>query len=176
MNWVDWIILAVVGVSTLLSLWRGFVKEALSLAAWVVAFFVSVAFAVPLSALLEETIANDGLRYAAAYVILFAVTLMLGSVVNKLLAELIKMTGLSGMDRLLGTVFGMARGMLVVVVAVMVARALEMDVHAFEQSMLLPQVMMVAQWAQDNFSSLVADGSLPSLGWTAVCSRNGVVV
>ena len=163
MNWADWIILTVIGLSTLLSLWRGFVKEALSLAAWVAAFFVSIVFATRLSALLQDVIANDGLRYAAAYVILFVVTLMLGALLNKLLAELIKMTGLSGIDRLLGTVFGFARGLVVVVVAVFVAQALVPEAQAVEQSLLLPQVMMVVQWAEANFSSLVAEGTLPWL-------------
>lgn len=161
MNWADWIILTVVSLSTLLSLWRGFVKEALSLAAWVAAFFVSIAFATRLSAQMQDLIVNDGLRYAAAYVILFAATLLLGALLNKLLAELLKITGLSGMDRLLGTVFGFARGLVIVVVAVFVVRALVPDLQAVEQSLLLPQVMMVVQWAEANFSSLVADGALP---------------
>jgi membrane protein required for colicin V production len=164
MNWVDWFILAVIGLSTLLSLWRGFVKEALSLAAWVVAFFVSMAFATRLSAMLHGYIASDELRYAAAYVILFAATLMLGAMLNRLLAELIKMTGLSGLDRALGTVFGFARGIVVVVVAVFVIRSLLPEVQAVEQSRLLPQVMMVVQWAETNLAFLVVDGPV-SLPW-----------
>ncbi|MFB3077205.1 MAG: CvpA family protein, partial [Lysobacterales bacterium] len=82
---------------------------------------------------------------------------------NKLLAQLIKMTGLSGIDRVLGTVFGFARGLVVVVVAVFVARALVPKAQVMESSLLLPQVMMVVQWAEANLSSLVADGTLP--GW-----------
>ena len=89
MNWADWVIVVVIGLSTLLSLWRGFVKEALSLVTWVAAFFVAVAFSTRLSALLADVIANDGLRYAAAYVILFASTLLLGALLNSLVAQLI---------------------------------------------------------------------------------------
>lgn len=163
MNWADWVILAVVGLSTALSLWRGFVKEALSLAAWVAAFFVSILFSTRLSALLVGFIANDALRSAAAYVILFAATLMLGAVLNKLVGQLIKATGLSGMDRALGTVFGFARGLVLVVVAVYVARTLVPGIEAVEQSVLLPQVMLIVQWAEANFSTLLADVSLPWL-------------
>ncbi len=161
MNWADWVIVVVIGLSTLLSLWRGFVKEALSLVTWVAAFFVAVAFSTRLSALLADVIANDGLRYAAAYVILFASTLLLGALLNSLVAQLIKMTGLSGVDRLLGTAFGFARGLLVIVVVVYVARALVPDAQAADQSLLLPQVMLVVQWAEANFSALVAEGVLP---------------
>ena len=124
MNWADWVIVFIVGVSTLLSLWRGFVKEALSLAAWVVAFFISIAFSTQLSAVLRDVVSNDGLRYAVAYGILFIATLMLAALLNRLFAQLIKMTGLSGLDRVLGTVFGFARGLVVVVVLVFVAQAL----------------------------------------------------
>jgi membrane protein required for colicin V production len=161
LNWADWLIVVVVGVSTLLSLWRGFVKEALSLAAWVAAFFVSIAFATRLSAVLHDVISNDGLRYAAAYVILFAITLMFAALLNRLFAQLIKMTGLSGLDRVLGTVFGFARGLVVVVVLVFIAQALAPEAQVIEESLLLPRVMMVVQWAEVNFSSLLDSGALP---------------
>ena len=160
MNWADWLIVVVIGVSTLLSLWRGFVKEALSLAAWITAFFVSIAFSTRLSAVLRDVISNDGLRYAAAYVILFAITLLFAALLNKLFAQLIKMTGLSGLDRVLGTVFGFARGLVVVVVLVFIARALSPQAQVIEQSLLLPRVMMVVQWAELNFSSLLGSDAL----------------
>ena len=160
MNWADWTIIAVIGLSTALSLMRGFVKEALSLAAWVAAFFISTIFATRLAAQLLGLILNDALRYAAAYVILFAATIMLGALLNSLLAQLIKMTGLSGMDRLLGTVFGFARGLVVVLVVVFVARALVPESQVIDQSVLLPHLMLVAQWAETNFSSLMGDGTV----------------
>lgn len=161
MNWADWVIVFIVGVSTLLSLWRGFVKEALSLAAWVAAFFISIAFSTQLSALMRDVISNDGLRYAVAYGILFTATLMLAALLNRLFAQLIKMTGLSGLDRVLGTVFGFARGLVVVVVLVFVAQALAPQTQDIDESLLLPRVMMVVQWAEVNFSSLLGSAELP---------------
>ena len=161
MNWADWVIVFIVGVSTLLSLWRGFVKEALSLAAWVAAFFISIAFSTQLSALMRDVISNDGLRYAVAYGILFTATLMLAALLNRLFAQLIKMTGLSGLDRVLGTVFGFARGLVVVVVLVFVAQALAPQTQDIDESLLLPRVMMVVEWAELNFSSLLGSAELP---------------
>ena len=161
MNWTDWVIVFIVGVSTLLSLWRGFVKEALSLAAWVAAFFISIAFSTQLSAVLRDVVSNDGLRYAVAYGILFIATLMLAALLNRLFAQLIKMTGLSGLDRVLGTVFGFARGLVVVVVLVFVAQALAPQTQDIDESLLLPRVMMVVQWAEVNFSSLLGSAELP---------------
>lgn len=165
MNWIDWTIVAVLALSTLLSLTRGFVKEALSLLAWVAAFLVSTTFSGRLASQLVEFIANDSLRYASAYVLLFAATLMLGSLLNMLLAQLIKVTGLSGLDRLLGTVFGFARGLVVVLVLLFILRAvLPVDEQQrIEQSLLVPHLALVDQWARQNFADAANSGHLPWL-------------
>jgi membrane protein required for colicin V production len=165
MNWFDWTVLAIVAVSTLISLKRGFMKEALSLAAWVAAFLVSTSFAARLSLQLGDYISNDALRYASAYVILFAATLMLGSLINTLLAQLVRVTGLTGADRLLGTVFGFARGMLVVLVLVFVLQAVmsEDEQESLQESRLLPHLQMVSEWARQNLSDANISGSLPWL-------------
>ena len=152
-----------IGLSTLVSLKRGFVKEALSLVAWVAAFLVSTAFSSRLSQLLVDYISNDSLRSASAYVLLFVATLMLGSLLNTLLAQVIKMTGLSGVDRMLGTAFGFARGLLIVLVLLFVTQQLlPPDEQQFlDQSRLLPHLAMVQEWAQQTFADVAADGGLP---------------
>jgi membrane protein required for colicin V production len=156
-NGVDWVIVLTIGLSTLLSLVRGFVKEALSLAAWVVAFFVATAFSGQLALLLVDSIDNEGLRSGVSYGILFVATLMLGSVVNNLIRQLVKMSGLSGLDRLLGTAFGFARGLIIVVVLVYLTEAFVPEEKLRQDSVLLPQVMLVVEWAQQTFD-LLADG------------------
>ena len=168
MNGLDWTILGIIAISSLISLKRGFVKEALSLTAWVAAFLVATTLAGRLSLVLADTISNDAFRHATAYVILFAATLMLGSLLNTLLAQVIKMTGLSGADRVLGTAFGLARGLLLVMVIVFVLQSLlESDEQAFmRESRLLPHLVMVEEWARERLGSL--DGAdvvekLPSI-------------
>ena len=165
MSWLDWTILAIIAVSTLFSLKRGFVKEALSLLAWVAAFLISTAFATRLSLQLTDYITNDSLRYASAYVILFAATLMLGSLLNMLLAQVIRVAGLSGADRVLGTVFGFARGLLLVLVLVFIMQAVlaPEDQEFMRESRLLPHLKVVQQWAQQNFADAGIDGELPWL-------------
>ena len=99
----------IVGVSTLVSLWRGFVREALSLGAWIAAFVVAALLTDRLAVLLEPYITHETGRFILAYAVLFIATLILGSLVNSLMAQLIRATGLSGIDRVLGTAFGFAR-------------------------------------------------------------------
>ena len=166
MNWLDWVILVIVVASTLLSLRRGFVKEALSLAAWVAAFLISTAFAARLSLKMTDVISNDAFRYAAAYVILFASTLILGSVINSMLARVIKATGLTGTDRALGTVFGFTRGLVLVLVMVFVLQALlhEDEREFMRDSRLLPHLAMVEQWARETFADASVNGQLPWSG------------
>jgi len=119
---VDWLILAAIAISTLISIKRGFVKEALSLASWVAAFLVARLFGHHLAALLVDQISIPSVRLGVAFALLFTATLILGSVVSYLVGEIVKMVGLSGADRVFGMVFGAARGLLIIVVLVAVAR------------------------------------------------------
>ena len=120
LNWVDWFIVVVLVASILLSLWRGFAREAISLAAWVAAFVIANLFVDQMASLLSTWISNVTGRYVAAFALLFVGTLMLGGVLGILAAQLLKVTGLSVLDRLLGTVFGFARGVIIILVLVVV--------------------------------------------------------
>lgn len=120
MNWVDYSILAVIGLSVLISVWRGFTKEALSLAGWILAAWVALTFADKLQVMLEPHIQVPSLRLIVAFAILFIATLFLAGFVNYLAVQVIKKTGLSGTDRMVGIFFGVARGCVVVAVLVLV--------------------------------------------------------
>ena len=158
LNWLDWVIIVVLAVSTLLSVWRGFAREAISLAAWVAAFVVANLFVDQMATLLATWISNITGRYVAAYAILFVGTLMLGSLLGMLARQLVKVTGLSVLDRLLGTVFGFARGVILILVCAFVLRQLVPpgDLQWLHQSQLMPQLDMLAQWTQNLFRQLGA--------------------
>lgn len=120
MNWADWAIVAVIAVSTLIGIWRGFVREALSLAVWVVAFIVAMVFYSALAPWFERWVDTPSIQLLAAWVTLFVGTLLLGGLVNFLLVTLVHATGLGGTDRFLGMLFGFARGLLVVLAILIV--------------------------------------------------------
>jgi len=119
MNWVDYSILAIIGISVLISIWRGFTKEALSLAGWIIATWVALTFADKLQVMLEPHIQVPSLRLMVAFAILFIATLFLAGFINYLAVQVIKKTGLSGTDRMIGIFFGVARGGVVVAVLVL---------------------------------------------------------
>lgn len=121
MLWVDYAILAVIGLSALISVLRGFIREALSLAGWVLAFWVSLTFSASVAGLLADKIATPSVREAVAFFALFVGVLLLTAVAIYVAGLLIDKTGLSGTDRMLGVVFGVARGAIIVALLVLLA-------------------------------------------------------
>ncbi len=110
---VDWILLAVLGLSLLLGLWRGIVQEVLSLAGWVAAFYVSQMYAPMAAAWLPMEGSSQMLRYAAGFVVVFIAVLVATVLVSWVIKKLISAVGLGPLDRLLGSLFGLMRGVVI---------------------------------------------------------------
>lgn len=146
----DWVLIAIVVVSTLISLKRGFVKEALSLGAWIVAVLIARIFGGQVSTLLEGVVSVPSVRLMIAYGSLFVATLAVGSMINHLISHVVEMTGLSGTDRVLGTVFGLGRGVLIIVIIVAVlTRAPVTDDAWYKRSVLIPHLSSIANKIQE---------------------------
>jgi membrane protein required for colicin V production len=121
MTLLDHAVLAIAGFSMLLGFLRGLTREVIVLASWAVAFVVAGAWGADMARVLEPQIADASWRALAAFVALFFVTLIVINVIALLAAKLVKSAGLGMEDRLLGALFGLARGFLVVVGLVMLA-------------------------------------------------------
>lgn len=133
----DYFILTLIAGSVLLSVMRGLVKELLSIIAWVVSFIVAKLYTVELSALLPEAIPSDSLRYLAAFLMLFLASLLVFTLLNIALSQVVKVAGMGWLDRVLGAVFGFARGLLVVVMVVMLCGLTSLPQHPAWRSALL---------------------------------------
>jgi membrane protein required for colicin V production len=156
-NWVDFAILLIVLLSSVISLLRGFVREALSLANWVLAIWVSISFAYNLATLLKGSIDSPNVRVSVAFGILFLSTLIVGALVIYLISQLVRKTGMSGTDRMLGVVFGVARGVMVVGILVLLAGLTELPKENWwKDSMLLPHFQNLALWIRDFLPADVA--------------------
>ncbi|WP_299788398.1 CvpA family protein [uncultured Shewanella sp.] len=159
MVWIDYAIIAVIGVSTLISLLRGFAKEAMSLVVWFAAFFVASQFYKDLAVYLTQ-MQDEMLRNGVAIMILFVATLILGALVNYLIGQLVDKTGLSGTDRVLGLCFGALRGALIVSALLFFMDAFTgaPNTDWWQSSQLVPEFGVVIQWFFDyieNTSSFV---------------------
>lgn len=133
----DYAVLLIVGVSILISVLRGLVREALALAGWIAAFWVAASYTVPLAPLLPEAIPNETLRMLAAFVALFLGTLLIATLMTIALAELVKKLGLGAIDRGLGAFFGLARGLLIVLVLVLLGGLTPLPHHGFWRNAML---------------------------------------
>ena len=163
MNGLDWIIVAVILVSGAISIIRGFVKESISLATWILAFWVALVFADKLALLLPASLESPTLRWVAAAVALFMVTLLVGGLANFLVSTLVEKTGLSGTDRALGVVFGIMRG--VVIVALLLAVGGETMLRGegwWSGSRLRPYFAPVAEWMKAHYPAEMAEAALAS--------------
>lgn len=143
----DYLIIGFIALSVVISFIRGFVKEAISLITWILAIWISINYCSLLSDLLVHEVQMPTLRLLIAFAVLFLGTLILGAIVNYVVSLLVKKTGLSGTDRILGVVFGLTRGVLVIAVIVMAANLTHLPQQpAWQTSLLLPQFQMMAQW------------------------------
>jgi membrane protein required for colicin V production len=158
MNWADWTIVAIISFSCLVSIARGFVKEAISLVIWGFAFVVAVTFQERLAVLFESSVNSVSIRYLLSFVVLFVATLVVGALVKYLLGQLVKMTGLSSTDRLFGMAFGLARGV-IIVMAILILAPLAVPVDQdiwWQQSLLIPQFLLMEQWCKDTFEIVLS--------------------
>lgn len=121
MVWVDLAIVGIILLSALVGLARGLLREVLSFAIWLGAIFLAWTFHKELAAELARWIENPTARLGAAFLILVVAVLVLGAIFGHLLSALVDKTGLTGTDRVLGVVFGAARGGVLVSMLVFLA-------------------------------------------------------
>ncbi len=119
--WADYAILAILGLSVLMSLWRGFLREAISLASWVGAFVLAFHFSDRVAVLLEGYVSVPSVRQMLAFGAVVVVALFAGGLVNIVVGRIVDGTGLGPTDRMVGVVFGAARGVAIVAVLVLLA-------------------------------------------------------
>lgn len=148
MNWADWVIVGIFSLSCLIGIIRGFVREAFSLFVWIAAALVARLFGSRLEVFLVGLIETPSVRLVTAYAVLFVATLLLGAMLSYLISALVRATGLSGTDRILGMIFGAARAF-VIVIAILVLLPGLAPVREDEwwvSSMLIPHFLACEDW------------------------------
>jgi membrane protein required for colicin V production len=147
---IDWVILGLVALSGLISIKRGFVKEALSLVTWVIAFFIARMFSGSLAHLLGDLVTTPSARWGIAYGILFAGTLIVGALVNHLVAEFVKVTGLTSTDRVFGMVFGITRGLVILTAIIFGIQFTAIPEDPWwKESIIIPYFEVLVDWARN---------------------------
>ncbi|MDH2923819.1 membrane protein required for colicin V production [Nicoletella semolina] len=150
---IDIVIIGIVIFSLFVSLWRGFIREVLSIVGWIVAFVVSSKFYPYLSNLLlqiDSVYLQNSLyiRNGVAIAILFVATLIVSGIINTLLTALVDKTGLTGTDRVLGAGFGLLRGILIVAAILFFLDTFTQfsQSELWKESTLIPHFNVIVKW------------------------------
>jgi membrane protein required for colicin V production len=150
MNWVDLVVLAVIAVSALIGLMRGLVREVLGVGAWVLAAFAAVSLYHSAQPIARRYIANPDIADPVAFVVLFLIVLIVLSILAGWIGRITRASPLGGLDRSLGLVFGIVRG-IALFIAIYIGCAMLLPVDRWPPPVLqarsLPYIYGGAAWA-----------------------------
>ncbi len=149
MIWPDYAIISTVVISILVGFLRGFIKEVLSLVIWGLAFLVAYQYGGEVAGMMEDHVSLPSARAAMGFAGLFVSVLLVGGLLSYLITRLVESTGLSGTDRLLGGVFGAARGLALVIVVLLIAGFTPIPADPWwSQSKLITRLTPMLHWAE----------------------------
>lgn len=149
LNLADYAIVIIIVFSALISFARGFVREAISLVTWIVAVLVALRFSNALAELFVKYVHTASIRTVIAFSILLIVVLIIGGLINYLFSQLVDKIGFSGTDRILGFAFGLARGILLIGVLVLLGNmGGATEAPWWGKSQFIPQFQGIAHWLQ----------------------------
>lgn len=147
MNNADYVIIAVLALSILFGMWRGFVAGVLALVCWIAAFWAAWLFGGTVAAWYGQWLREPSARIVAGYLTCFLGVLIVGALIGWAMRKLIRGGGLSGTDRMLGMIFGLVRGLLLVTVAVLMLGFTSAPREPWwRQSRLLPDFVQGSVW------------------------------
>ena len=153
----DLVVLSIMVISVIVSLMRGFVKEALSLTGWLVSLWVAMSFSSGMAELFGDSIEDPTLRLLAAFITLFILSLVIGAIVNFFATQLVERAGLTGVDRTIGGVFGFLRGVLLVTIVVMLLGLTTLPSEKWwDESFFMFRFEAIATWLKDLLPSDIA--------------------
>ena len=157
MTWLDYGVIGLLMASMAWSAIRGVVREIVSLGGWIIAFLAANLFAGPLSTHLPQAIHGETLRTLAAFLAIFILALICTALVGMLMSKLVNAVGLGPIDKVLGALFGIARGSILVLVAVLLAGLTSAPRQAWwKESVSGPYLRDVAlalkPWLPDSFA------------------------
>ena len=167
---VDIVILAVMAISLVFGLFRGLLRELLSLVSWVLAFWIAYRYSANVAEIIDRALQNPTLSQAVSAVLVFVIVLVALMVLTSLIAKVFKATGLAGIDRILGGLFGLGRGVVILLAALILAShtgAVEQD--WYNASTIIPMFDRALDWmaayapaeALEGFGAELLEGELP---------------
>ena len=168
MPYIDIFITVAIVISVVVGFVRGFVKEAISIGALLFAIWAALYFGPAVGDVSQSWLSSEELQVWFGRVLVFAVVLSIGGLLGWGISKLVRLSVLSGMDRLMGSIFGAARGILLVAVAVLGGQFAGFDDDDWwAESRLMPHVQVVSDWivvmAPQGLELIIPDDTADSL-------------
>jgi membrane protein required for colicin V production len=139
MNWIDYLLIALIAFSCIAGVMRGLLREVIGLVTWVAAVWVAWHYADVLAPHLGGALANEGVRVWAARTIIFLAIVLLGTCIGAIVGHVVRLSIFSGTDRFFGGLFGFLRGLVMIGLFVMLCHALRLNGEPWwRASTLLP--------------------------------------
>ena len=160
---IDILIAVAIAISVIVGIYRGFVKEAISIAALLVAIWAALNFGPGIGEISDSWISSAELQDWFGRILVFAVILSVGGLLGWGISKLVRLSVLSGMDRLAGSVFGAFRGILLAALFILGGQFSGFDNDEWwHRSILIPHLEVVAEWitimAPQGYEILVPGG------------------
>jgi membrane protein required for colicin V production len=156
----DFVVLLILFVSIAISVMRGLLREVLSLVSWVGAFFVAKYGAPVVAGWLPGVVSHPNARLALGFVLVMVASVLLFSLISLQIVKLVKITGLRGTDRALGAFFGLARGVLVAVLLVLLAGLTPLPKEPYWRDAFFRYPLeTMAMWMRPRLPDTVRDGA-----------------
>ncbi len=154
----DYAVLAVVIVSVLVSLFRGAVREVMSIVSWIAAFTIALHYAPLLAKMLPLATTHTWLRLFIAFVAIMIVSLLLFALLTLAISRLLRGAGLAPWDRALGVLFGLARALIILIALVLIAELTPLPREAaWRNAMFRPPLEAMAKNVRDILPAAMAD-------------------
>ena len=149
MNGADWIIIVIVVISCLIGAWRGFMREAISLATWIIGLWLAWTFSSSVEPMLGGLLSGPQVKVWVARLIILVLVVLAGNLIGFVVTRAVRYSPFGVADRLLGVLFGLLRGALLIGIGVILGELLELDGERWwKESALLPYTDFLGDWVR----------------------------
>jgi membrane protein required for colicin V production len=149
MNGADWILIFVVLISCAIGVWRGFMREAISVATWVIGLWLAWTFSSVVEPALGGLLSGPDVKVWVARLIILVLVVLAGNFVGFVVTKAVRYSPFGAADRMLGLLFGLLRGALLIGIGVILGELVELDTENWwKQSALLPYSDFLGDWVR----------------------------
>ena len=147
LNVIDLIALTTIIISAAIGVSRGIIKEVMSLIIWIASIFCMLKYGKVFATFLPENIGNSSLKIAIGYILAFSSVMVVGNFISWVTTKILDFSGLGIINRLLGSIFGILRGALLIAIVILIGKKLDyQNTQSWKESIVIEKSEPIAEW------------------------------